>query len=154
VVFHPVTDVELGDGHTLIVLFQGEGHGWGCHLQGEGKTVSGASPADAIGKCLGYSPDRQPAWVYELSERLQRNLREAPRYVCACCGYRTLLNEGQYEICAVCRWEDDPYMDPDAESGPNRTSLNEARANFARLGASNERRKQFVREPRPEEYPP
>jgi hypothetical protein len=51
---------------------------------------------------------------------------------------------------------DDPIVDrdgPDAHSGPNRVSLNEARANFARFGASTERDKAHARAPRPEEQP-
>ena len=96
--------------------------------------------------------------VHEFSERLERGLREAPRYVCDCCGHRTLLGEGYYEICDVCGWEDDREDKArirdgaDAPSGPNRISLTQARANYARFGASLERRKENTREPRPEEY--
>jgi Cysteine-rich CPCC len=108
--------------NTLIVQFQGERYGWGCYIQGDTKVASAASPADAIAKYLGYSSEDQPAWAPELSERLERDLREAPRYACTCCGYRTLLNPGNTTFCAVCGWGDDPDVErfaSDAESGPN-----------------------------------
>ena len=72
-----------------------------------------ASPAEAIVEHLGLAGGRTPASIVELSERRQRELREAPRYACPCCGYLTLLNLGRYEICAVCRWEDDPAVERD-----------------------------------------
>ncbi|CAA9485772.1 MAG: hypothetical protein AVDCRST_MAG53-988 [uncultured Solirubrobacteraceae bacterium] len=79
---------------------------------------------------------------------------EAPRYVCPCCHYRTLLNADDYDICPVCRWEDDPDSrrhGPDAHSGPNHMSLNEARATYARLGVVKADQRPYAREPRPEE---
>jgi Cysteine-rich CPCC len=48
---------------------------------------------------------------------------------CPCCGSKVLTAEGEYEICSVCGWEDDPVQraDPDYAGGANKTSLNEAR---------------------------
>jgi Cysteine-rich CPCC len=156
-VFEWVSRVELGDGRALVVEYQGERYGWDCYIPGDAKRPTfAASPAEAIVRHLGYAGGQTPAWVLELSERRQRELREAPRYACPCCGYLTLLNPGRYEICAVCWWEDDPAAErdgADAHSGPNHISLNEGRANFARFGASTERGKQFARAPRPAERP-
>ena len=141
-------------------MYQGERHLWGCYVPRDSKrSTSAETPAEAIATHLEYTPAQTPAWVHELSERLLRELREASRYVCDCCGYKTLLNPGHYEICRVCCWEDDRCDNnrllggPGAPSGPNRISLAQARANFARLGAVEERDLQSVRDPRPEEYP-
>ena len=156
--FEWVERVELDDGRTLAIQYEGERHGWCCYIPGGTKRPTwAASPAEAIVEHLGYPPDGVPVWVAQVSERRRRELEEAPRYACPCCGFLTLLNPGRYEFCAVCRWEDDPAVEwdgPDAHSGPNRISLNEGRANFARFGASDERGKEFARAPRPEEYPP
>ena len=29
------------------------------------------------------------------------------KYTCPCCGYKTLDDEHEYEICPICYWEDD-----------------------------------------------
>lgn len=49
---------------------------------------------------------------------------------CSCCDSFTLSIRGDYEICDVCGWEDDPVQsdDPTFEGGANRSSLNEVRA--------------------------
>jgi Cysteine-rich CPCC len=142
------------------VQWQGERFGWGAYVPGETKRPTSAqTPVAAIAAYLDYPAERAPRWMRDLSERLERKLARAPRYACDCCGYRTLLNPGHYDICAVCGWEDDRAdLDrrdggPDAPSGPNHISLTEGRANFARFGASKERSRQYVREPRPREYP-
>lgn len=55
-------------------------------------------------------------------------------YNCPCCGYPTLEGRGNYDICPLCKWEDDGQDDPDADEvwgGPNSNySLTEARNNF------------------------
>lgn len=50
---------------------------------------------------------------------------------CPCCG-ETLV--GEYDICPVCNWENDPIQaeNPDYSGGANRMSLQEARAAYAR----------------------
>jgi cysteine-rich CPCC protein len=142
------------------VGYGGERYGWHCYIPGDTKRpTSAVTPAGAITKHLGYLPEEVPAWVREFSERRERELNEAPRYTCDCCGYKTLLSPGHYDICAVCSWEDDRADDnrrdggPDALSGPNHISLSEARANFARYGACDEKGKEFARSPRPSEVP-
>jgi hypothetical protein len=75
----------------------------------------------------------QPRW-YEPED-------PTPREVCPCCDYVTLPERHNYLICPVCFWEDDgvDLDDPDAYSGPNHMTLREGRANFARLGACDEK---------------
>ncbi|MFN8635125.1 MAG: CPCC family cysteine-rich protein [Chloroflexota bacterium] len=78
-------------------------------------------------------------------------------YPCACCGYFTLHEPGgSYEICPVCFWEADPIQndDPEYVGGANRISLNEARRNFAELGAVDREMRQHVRPPRDDERSP
>jgi len=81
----------------------------------------------------------------------------SPPWPCPCCGFLTLADPppGTYDICPVCYWEDDPvqFYDPDHGGGPNAVSLTEARGNFAKYGASEERFRQNVRPPRPAERP-
>ena len=74
---------------------------------------------------------------------------------CPCCGCRTLGEPASFEICPVCFWEDDGQSDADVDSvrgGPNGSlSLAQARANYRRIGASDERVVAFVRPPEPTE---
>ncbi|MGA8943295.1 MAG: CPCC family cysteine-rich protein [Thermoactinomyces sp.] len=78
-------------------------------------------------------------------------------YACPCCGYLTRIEEepGSYDICPVCYWEDDPvqFKDPNFHGGANEVSLNEARENFIKYGASDKRFVRFVRKPMLEEIP-
>jgi len=50
-------------------------------------------------------------------------------YPCPCCGQKTIGLLGDYEICSICNWEDDPYQSehPDYSGGANKLSLNQAR---------------------------
>lgn len=57
---------------------------------------------------------------------------------CRCCGYRSLRERGNYEICPVCFWEDDGVRSPDEFSGPNHMTLGKGQENFSRLGACRE----------------
>jgi hypothetical protein len=74
---------------------------------------------------------------------------------CPCCGCRTLDERGGYDICPICFWEDDGQDDHDADvvrGGPNgELSLSQARANYRRFGACEERFIGKARRPRPEE---
>lgn len=73
------------------------------------------------------------------------------KYKCPCCGYYTFLEEptGNYDICPVCYWEDDPIQaeDPDYEGGANTVSLNKARENYKNFGACEEKMIKYVRKP-------
>jgi Cysteine-rich CPCC len=94
---------------------------------------------------------RKTAWY---TARLENQPAELPLR-CPCCGYKTLRDRGGFEICLVCYWEDDGQDDRDADivrGGPNgELSLTEARANYRRFKASDERYVSHVRPPRPEE---
>ena len=63
---------------------------------------------------------------------------------CECCGYLTLPERGAWSICPVCLW---------ADYGANAVSLPVGRANFARVGACEERFAGKTRPPRPNELP-
>jgi hypothetical protein len=77
-------------------------------------------------------------WFNEYVQRVEHGVIEPPRlgvrYVCPCCGYPTLSERGNYDICELCNWEDDGQDDPHADEvwgGPNGDySLSEARQNF------------------------
>jgi hypothetical protein len=60
------------------------------------------------------------------------------RALCPCCRFLTLDENGGFEICIICWWEDDGQQDKDADKvrgGPNgRYSLTDARKNFADHG--------------------
>ena len=79
---------------------------------------------------------------------------------CPCCGHLTLDGgsdaEGDYDICLVCFWEDDPEQRNDVRltNGANEPCLLEARKNYREFGACERRSLPHVRPPRPEEIPP
>jgi hypothetical protein len=100
-------------------------------------------------------------WFEEYTERLRHHSvtggsGEEP-LACPCCGYLTLGERGGFEICDVCFWEDDGQDEHDADvvrGGPNgRLSLSDARRNFDRLGACEERHVYNVRPPEANEIP-
>lgn len=78
-------------------------------------------------------------------------LPRVPNVPCACCGYETISQGSDYEICPICFWEDDGYGDrePDVRhGGPNNVSLNTARLNFLTFGAAEHKDLPHVRQPR------
>lgn len=73
------------------------------------------------------------------------------KYVCPCCGYATLDEENEYEICKICFWEDDGQDDPkenECWGGPNLISLAQARVNFLQVGASDPKDLQHTKAPK------
>ncbi len=78
-------------------------------------------------------------------------------YPCPCCGFLTLSEDTHetFEICPVCNWEDDDvqFNNPDFRGGANQESLNEARENFKKFGASAQKFIKQVRAPLPDEIP-
>jgi hypothetical protein len=77
------------------------------------------------------------------------------RYCCPCCKYKTLDERGGYEICEICFWEDDGQDEQDANvvrGGSNDVlSLVQARSNFQKFGACEQKYLNHVRKPLPEE---
>jgi hypothetical protein len=78
-------------------------------------------------------------------------------YPCPCCGFLTLSEDTHetFEICPVCNWEDDDvqFNNPDFRGGANQESLNEARENYKKIGASSIKYVKDVRAPLPDEIP-
>ena len=59
-------------------------------------------------------------------------LEAPPAGRCPVCGKYYFSEQGGYEICPVCGWEDDPVQKrfPDMEGGANHDSLNEAKRKY------------------------
>ncbi len=74
-------------------------------------------------------------------------------YPCPCCGSYTLREQGAYEICPVCFWEDDPFQSENENDpeGANKISLSDARKNYRVFGACDAEFVRSVRAARPEE---
>ena len=55
-------------------------------------------------------------------------------HACPCCGSKTLKDVGEFDICNVCKWEDDPLQrkDPNDDMGANTMSLNDYRRDWQR----------------------
>jgi hypothetical protein len=72
---------------------------------------------------------------------------------CACCNFTTMNEKVISDICPVCFWQKDFYQEEhiDDSGGPNLVSLQEAKENFKKFGAIEERFKEFVRHPLEEE---
>lgn len=53
-------------------------------------------------------------------------------FPCPCCGANEKFTNGDYCICYICNWENDPVQleNPDFKDGANILSLNEAREKF------------------------
>lgn len=99
------------------------------------------------------------AWLFEQRYRfrLVRRTNPAP---CPCCGYLTFSADdlGNYEICAVCFWEDEGYPATLDQigivvGGANRSSLKVARENFMCFGACDREIQKHTRQPYSFEIP-
>jgi hypothetical protein len=72
---------------------------------------------------------------------------------CPVCGFFTLgdPHPGSFTMCPVCTWEDDVedfYENPDLSGGANENiSLNQARINYKKFGATEERFIKLTRKP-------
>ncbi len=77
------------------------------------------------------------------------------KYQCPCCGCYTYDNKptGDFSICPVCFWEDDPVQleDETFKGGANDVCLLEARENYKKYGACEKRFIRNVRKPLEEE---
>lgn len=69
------------------------------------------------------------------------------KYTCPCCGYKTLDEEHEYDICPICFWQDDylQFEDVDRCGGANNVSLRQAQHNYLKFGACEERCLESVR---------
>jgi hypothetical protein len=117
------------------------------------------------GSHFGFNHDGEQGWLtagegVDLPKYIALALDawERRRLPCPCCGNITLdldvpLGERR---CDVCYWIQDPVQTSDwtYRGGANEVNLAEARDNFARLGASQEKFRDAVRAPRPGEVPP
>lgn len=67
---------------------------------------------------------------------------------CPCCGYRTIGERGNFEICRICWWEDDGQDNENADTvmgGPNyELSLTKGRLNFLIHGISDPNRTDLI----------
>jgi hypothetical protein len=86
-------------------------------------------------------------------EAVEGNLPE--RLACPVCQYKTFVELGTWKTCPVCGWNSDPMQEalPDEPVGSNSLSLNDARRNFARLGAVSEAKQAEVELDGKEKYP-
>lgn len=94
--------------------------------------------------------------LLDFFRKKQNSHRRMKKLACPCCGFLTLLTgPGNYDVCPVCFWEDDPIQrdEPDFRGGANRVSLNEARENYQEYGACEEQFMDKVRTPFMEEWP-
>jgi len=59
-------------------------------------------------------------------------------FACPCCEAYSFVEAGGYEICEICKWEDDAVQEakPDLAGGANSLSLNEARRTYRLTGIS------------------
>ena len=85
---------------------------------------------------------------------------ETKRVNCACCGYLTCHQDhvGDYSICPVCFWEDDPMSFSsgdwiDTEVSATGVTLAEARENFRSFGAERQEVVRYTRPPNQDEIP-
>ncbi len=153
-----MSEAALPDGRRVIATHHWARDWWVAQLRGErGGAREGRLLGAVLRELLDIPRGEHPEWLRAACEQLAG--RQTPlgrRFRCRCCGYLTLAELGMYHICPVCRWEDDPttiWAPGEGPTGPNHISLSEGRANFLRFGASDERSKNHVREPRPEEEP-
>lgn len=65
-------------------------------------------------------------------------------YQCQCCGYMSLTEYGEYDICSNCFWEDDGTHEADSFSSANKMTLTEARRNYDEFGSVNEESLAFI----------
>ncbi|MEZ4712069.1 MAG: CPCC family cysteine-rich protein [Caldilineaceae bacterium] len=70
---------------------------------------------------------------------------------CPCCGYYTLTHAANYEVCAICFWEDIPVSDVDMRMTSNRITLRQAQQNFVAFGACEAEYRELVRPPTAED---
>jgi hypothetical protein len=76
-------------------------------------------------------------WKIRAKERYRRAIEGlAGLHSCPCCGARTIISPGTYEVCIQCEWEDDPHQrsNPNSKRGANPVSFNEAKGRWRQSG--------------------
>lgn len=70
---------------------------------------------------------RRFTYFLNLGKKLNLGMERLKEIECPCCGMTMV---GEYDICPICDWENDPLQleDPDFSGGANEMSLNEAKA--------------------------
>lgn len=105
---------------------------------------------------LGRAPSYRLSKVLYFHEGLiammNREKANNALFACPCCGYATLVEVAEYEICEICFWEDDGEDDYHAIErsffgGPNGVSLKEARFNFIVFGSAEKKDLEHCRKP-------
>jgi len=151
-----VVRLTLPDGRELEARQEGPTGNWVARVSGaEERTAEGRWLLVVLKELLDLPRGTPPAWLDDAIKRLAGH--ETPtgrRFPCPCCDYLTLVDPptGTFQICPVCRWEDDnlQFVDLDYRGGANRVSLREARENFRRYGVSEPERR-TGRPPTPDE---
>lgn len=150
--------LDLGERGTLRVLYEGPMGEWIVQRDAE-QAWSGRALPSVLKNVLDLPPGKEEPWVHDLIATLAgHQTPRGVRFPCACCDMLTLsevVGRGTHHTCPVCSWEDDgvQFDDLDYEGGANRPSLRQARANYARVGSSQERFVDRSREPQPHERP-
>ena len=95
--------------------------------------------------------------VAEEEFRINEERASLKRFKCPCCGNYTFVEKpnGNYDICPVCFWEDDPdaYDDIYETWCCNGVSLFQARKNYNEFGACEKSMLVHTRKPYKEELP-
>ena len=81
-------------------------------------------------------------------------MKNKRKYKCPCCGYFTLSDIGEYDICPVCFWEDDPFQreDENYSSGANRDlNLKQGKLNYIKFGTCDKEMLKYCRKPSKDE---
>jgi hypothetical protein len=149
--------VDLGARGRIHALHEGPLGEWIVERETDG-AWAGRNLLNVLTEVFDLPFGRKDAWVHDLIAELEgRSTTLGLRYPCPCCDYLTLVESPStsFEICPVCRWENDWVQLDDMEyaGGANKPSLREARANYRNLGASDPGRAARARAPRPEEHP-
>lgn len=72
-------------------------------------------------------------------------------YPCPCCGYIVFpAKPGSYDICPICRWEDDAAQLRWPTRGGANVPLVDAQANYRAFGVCDRRLSRYARAPNPE----
>jgi hypothetical protein len=141
------------DGSRWFVSYSAHDRTWTAVELGGYREADSDSASAAFATALEVPVRQLPPWAQELADALEERLRNVERDPCPCCGFLTLFGRGNWVICPVCWWEDEPHLDDDPErhSAANGLTLGAARENYATFGAVKERLRQHARAPLPDE---